>query len=74
MNADDIKGLTPEQIQDKFSLPQRPEYICEVAVPRGDALELSIANGILGGKGGGVQYQFINEPNPEWFINTRRFD
>ena len=72
MNADDIAGLTAEQIKEKFSLPQRPEYICDVAVPHGAALEVSSANGILGGSGGGIQYKFISAYKEDWFTNGRR--
>ena len=30
MKAEDIVGLTPQEIQNKFALPNTPKYICDV--------------------------------------------
>ena len=35
--ADDVAGLTAQQIMDKFSLPEKPLYICDVELPAGTA-------------------------------------
>ena len=35
---EDIEGLTPKQIQDKFALPQQPIYACDVEIPKGVVL------------------------------------
>jgi len=73
MNADDIKGLAKEQIRDKYSLPESNTMvkICDVFVPDGIDLEISYASPAFGGKGGGVQYQFIGGYDDLWFMNGR---
>jgi filamentous hemagglutinin len=85
MRAEDVAGLTPEQIASKFSLPQVPTKIADVTLPPGTTLEVSVAsdispNGAKGivtgdnGGGGGVQFQIqIEEEIPVgWFSNERR--
>lgn len=71
MSADDIAGLTAEQIRNKFSLPQTPTKICDVTVPYGAHIEISSAGGIMGGRGGGVQYRFIDKYDENWLVNGR---
>lgn len=73
MKADDIAGLTAKQIQDKFSIPGElpPTHICDVIVPKGTAIEISSANGILGHNGGGVQYRLIDGYEKTWFVNSK---
>jgi len=46
MRAEDIQGLTPQQIAAKFSLPQVPTMVTDVTVPAGVRLNVSVANGI----------------------------
>ena len=85
MRGEDVKGLTPEQIASKFSLPQVPTMIGDVTIPAGTKFNVSAANGIspnadkgiLTGDnvgGGGVQFQ-IQIPSrnldPAWFSNAR---
>lgn len=71
MNADDVEGLTAMQIGDKFSLPQLPTGICDVVIPSGTTIEISIAGGVMGGSGGKVQYRFVSKYDENWFINGR---
>lgn len=71
VRADDIAGLTPDQIKSKLSLPKTPEYICDVLVPAGTRLEVSGANGILGGLGGGVQFTIQEFLDELWFTNSK---
>ena len=71
MRPEDIKGLTPEQIRDKYTLPQVPTQITDVIISKGSTLEGGISNGIPAwGTGGGIQYdtmgKFIGE-----FVNPR---
>ena len=68
--ADDVAGLTAQQIMDKFSLPEKPLYICDVELPAGTVVQVSGAGGILGGAGGGVQYCTPVYSNL-WFTNER---
>ena len=85
MRAEDIAGLTPQQIASKYSLPQVPTMICDVTIPAGTRLNASVANGISPGAGrgiftgdnvggGGVQFQIqipTKNLNPSWFSNGR---
>ena len=56
---------------DKFSLPEKPLYICDVELPAGTAVRVSGAGGILGDAGGGVQYYSPVIPET-WFVNERK--
>ena len=73
MNADDIKGLTKEQIKDQYSLPPNNalEDLCDVIVPEGTIIEISYAGPAFVWNGGGVQYKFISKYMEDWFINSR---
>ena len=62
MEENEIKGLTPKQIQEKFALPCEPKYICDVEVDAGTHLRRGTANEVEGwGKGGGIQYDTMGE-------------
>ncbi|MGC6175852.1 hypothetical protein [Lacrimispora sp. 38-1] len=67
MKAEDIKGLTPLQIQDKFALPATPKSVAEVKLKAGDTIRMGEANPIFGSGGGGTQFdlmgQYIGEFN-----------
>ncbi|MEG0416667.1 MAG: hypothetical protein RR565_11095 [Erysipelothrix sp.] len=55
MRADDIKGLTPLQIQEKYALPFEPVYVGEAIIPAGSKINIGIANELFGYPGGGIQ-------------------
>jgi len=62
MQPDDLKGLTPEQIRDKFALPKTPMYIAEVRLPKDSILQVGRAGSQEKrgwGEGGGWQYEFL---------------
>ena len=65
MCAEDIKGLTPEQIQQKFALPSTPKYIGEVKLKAGSNIRMGEVNPKYGFNGGGIQFdlkgQYIGE-------------
>ena len=65
MKPEDIKGLTPLQIQDKFALPSTPKYIGEVKIRAGNNLRMGKVNPNYGFQGGGIQFdlkgQYIGE-------------
>lgn len=65
MKAEDIKGLTPAQIKDKFALPNLPEYVGEVTLPKGSNIRMGEVNPLFGSNGGGIQFdlkgQYIGE-------------
>lgn len=82
--AEDVVGLSPEQIASKYALPQIPNMRTDVTVPAGQQLRVSVANDIqikqgIGGNGGGggVQFEVLNSagmPEAEfksWFSNPR---
>ncbi|MBR2525460.1 hypothetical protein IKE67_03230 [bacterium] len=70
MKYDDIKGLNPEEIADKFALPQVPKYVCDVDLPKGTFLRTGECNPLFGWKGGGQQYDLMGARVGE-FINER---
>ncbi|MBC1987403.1 hypothetical protein HCJ71_08965 [Listeria sp. FSL L7-0478] len=65
MKAEDIKGLTPTQIKDKFALPNIPKFVGEVTLPKGSNIRMGEVNPLFENKGGGIQFdlkgQFIGE-------------
>lgn len=71
---DDIKRLTPKQIQEKFALPDTPTHIADVDVPKGTRLRAGTVNPIEGwGNGDGQQFDFIgNYIDRELFTNERK--
>ena len=56
MRAEDIKGLTPLQIQDKFALPSLPKFIGEVKIRSGSTIRMGKVNPNFGFNGGGIQF------------------
>jgi len=62
MKAEDIEGLTPLEIQNKFALPNTPRYICDVELDAGTHIRLGEVNSVDGwGNGGGIQYDLIGQ-------------
>ena len=62
MRPEDIEGLTPLQIQEKFALPSTPKYICDVELEAGTHLRVGEVNPLEGwGSGGGTQYDLIGQ-------------
>jgi len=70
MRADDIAGLTPAQIQNKFALPTTPKYITDVILEAGSQLRVGVANELFGFEGLGVQFDMVGQRIGE-FINER---
>ena len=62
MKAEDIEGLTPLEIRDKFSLPSIPRYKCDVELNAGVHMRMGEVNPVAGwGKGGGIQYDLMGQ-------------
>jgi len=59
MKYDDVKGLKPEEIADKFALPQVPKYMCDCTLPKGTQLRTGECNPLYGWKGGGQQFDMM---------------
>ena len=55
MRAEDIKGLTPTEIQAKFALEYEPIFIGEVELKAGDTIRLGEVEPNFGFDGGGIQ-------------------
>ena len=71
MKAEDINRLTPLEIQNKYSLPNTPKYICDVELKAGTHLRMGEVNPLEGwGQGGGLQYDLIGQRIGE-FKNER---
>lgn len=70
MKYDDIKGLTPEEIADKYALPQVPKYMCDAEFPAGTKLRTGECNPLFGFKGGGQQFDLMGARAGE-FKNER---
>ena len=72
MKSEDIAGLTPQEIQNKFALPNTPKYICDVNLEAGTRLRTGEVNPLFGFDGGGQQYDLIiNGKNVGTFTNER---
>ena len=72
MSADEIKGLTPAQIKDKFALPGMPSHVVEIKVDAGSEMISGACGRIEGwGNGGGTQY-FLTGGKSHYYSNFRR--
>ena len=72
MAADEIKGLTPAQIKDKFALPGMPSHVVEIKVEAGTEMISGACGKIEGwGNGGGTQY-FLTGGKSHNYSNFRR--
>jgi filamentous hemagglutinin len=81
MLENDIRGLSPEQIASKYSLPQVPTHITDVFIPKNKIIRVSVASDInifyeksIGGNGGGggLQFEILDGVKSTWFSNQRR--
>jgi RHS repeat-associated protein len=59
MKAKDIAGLSPEEIQAKFALPNTPTRVADANVPNGTIMRTGVAGANKWGPGGGIQYQIM---------------
>ena len=69
--TEDIGGLTPQEIQNKFALPNIPKYICDVNLEAGTRLRTGEVNPLFGFDGGGQYDLIINGKNVGTFTNER---
>lgn len=71
MRASTVRGLTPEQIRDRFALPALPTNVTNVLVPAGTCLMSGIAGPIpIWGNGGAQQSYLIGRNRTD----TCRYD
>lgn len=71
MRASTVRGLTPEQIRDRFALPALPTNVTNVLVPAGTCLMSGIAGPIPIWGNGGAQQTFLIAHNN---TDSCRFD
>ena len=74
LKAEDIKGLTPVEIQKKFALPRTPKYICDVELEKGTHLRVGEVNLLeKDASEGAMQYEQIGQ-NAGSIKNERLLD
>ncbi|MEA4974025.1 MAG: hypothetical protein VB119_12780 [Candidatus Metalachnospira sp.] len=63
MKAEEIEGITPKQIQNKFVLPQVPKYVCDANIPAKTTIRCGIVGPQteFGGLGGGVKFDLMQQ-------------
>ncbi len=61
MKADDIKGLTPSQIQEKFALPTPKKFVANVELDAGTRIRTGTVNPLFGFEGGGQQFDLMGQ-------------
>ena len=67
-----VKGLSPEQLRKKYSLPKAPTEISEVTLPKGIKIRRGRVAENFGGNSGAVQYEILGtDPQKSWFGNRR---
>lgn len=75
MKASEIEGLSPQQIQDKFALPELSTHISNVNVPAGTNVRVGVAGKVNGwGNGGGQQVELLQRLSEDAFTNTRKLE
>lgn len=66
MQADEISGLSAEQIADKFALPEVPTHITSVRPPEGTRIRTGLVNPNFGRPGGGTQFELLDRITDGW--------
>ena len=79
MRKEAIEGLTAEQIQRKYSLPSKPQFVSDVDVPAGTRMRTGQVESNFelqgGGGSGATQYEWLDTRVPPTVIsNTREID
>lgn len=76
MKKEDIQGLSPQEIKDKYSLPAVPSNIVDVELKAGTKLRMGEAAAIEGwGNGGGIQFDTIGRRlGKDCFKNARALE
>ena len=69
----DVKGLTPEQIQSKYSLLFTPENICNVHMKAGTKIRVGVTSSLYGMIGHGLQFDLDQQRVGE-FYNFRSME
>ena len=68
---DQVRGLTPQQIQDVLSLQYSPTMVTDVNVPVGTNIAIGTTSAVFGDAGGGLQVELLGRIPDESFTNPR---
>ena len=68
---DQVRGLTPEQIQNVLSLPYVPTTVTDVNVPVGTNIAFGTTSAAFGGMGGGLRVELLQQIPGGSFANAR---
>ena len=72
MRPHEIEGLTPQQIQNRFALPELPAYVSDVHAPAGTRIRVGTVGEQSGwGTGGATQYELLDRLPFSAFQNRR---
>ena len=66
MRQSDIAGLTPQQIANKFALPEVPTGITSIRPPAGTEIRTGEVNPNFGRPDGGTQFQLLDRVDDGW--------
>lgn len=72
MRKEAIEGMSPAEIKSKYALPELPEFMSEVHVPRGSKIRTGTVNPLpnFDGVGGSTQYELLQRLPESSFKNT----
>ena len=73
MLENDVKGLTPKQIQSKYSLSFVPTKICDVYIKAGTRIRVGVTSSLYGMIGHALQFD-LDQQRVGNFYNTRNID
>jgi len=71
MRKSDIEGLSPAEIERKFSLSYKPEYISDATVPEGTRVNMGTVKANFGGDEGAKQFNLGRRLEDDKFTNKR---
>lgn len=74
MRESDIEGLTPEEIESKFSLTYTLEYVSDATVPEGTRVNMGTVKANFGGDEGAKQFNLGRELENSQFTNKRQIE
>lgn len=76
MKTEDLKGLSPEQVKEKYALPELPTNIVDVEVKAGTRLRMGVAGSVENwGSGGGIQFDTVGKRlDKKCFKNARTLE
>jgi len=62
----------PRRLKDAFALPEVPDHVVDVKLPKGTKIGVGTANGHPEwGRGGGTQIEVKGKFDDDWFVNSR---